>query len=92
MESKPASWLVVSLGKTLNGTPPPLCGRQVARIHLENGNSQARADVPSKTLQCNSLSREWRINVVNIKNKIYSNNWFSQDDLGTNPNCVGLIK
>ena len=25
-ENKPASSLVVSLGKTLNGTPPPLCG------------------------------------------------------------------
>ena len=29
MENKPASLLVVSLGKALNGTPPPLCGRQV---------------------------------------------------------------
>ena len=30
MENNPASLLVVSLGKALNGTPPPLCGRQVA--------------------------------------------------------------
>ena len=30
VENKPASSLV-SLGKALNGTPPPLCGRQVAR-------------------------------------------------------------
>ena len=30
-ENKPASLLVVSLGKALNGTPPPLGGRQVAR-------------------------------------------------------------
>ena len=30
MENKPASLLVVSLGKALNGTPPPLFGRQVA--------------------------------------------------------------
>ena len=30
VENKPASLLVVSLGKALNGTPPPLCGRQVA--------------------------------------------------------------
>ena len=29
MENKPASLLVVSLGKTLNGMPPSLCGRQV---------------------------------------------------------------
>ena len=31
MENKPENSLVVSLGKALNGTPPPLCGRQVAR-------------------------------------------------------------
>ena len=30
VENKPASLLVVSLGKALNGTPLPLCGRQVA--------------------------------------------------------------
>ena len=30
VENKPASSLVVSLGKALNGTTPPLCGRQVA--------------------------------------------------------------
>ena len=30
VENKPASSLVVSLGKALNGTPPRLCGRQVA--------------------------------------------------------------
>ncbi len=30
VKKKPASLLVVSLGKTLNGTPQPLCGRQVA--------------------------------------------------------------
>ena len=31
MENKPKSSLVVSLGKSLHGTPPPLCGRQVAQ-------------------------------------------------------------
>ena len=30
VKNKPASSLVVSLGKALNGTLPPLCGRQVA--------------------------------------------------------------
>ena len=30
VESKPASLLVVFLGKTFNGMPPSLCGRQVA--------------------------------------------------------------
>ena len=29
MENRPASLLVVSLGKTLNGMPPSLCGRQM---------------------------------------------------------------
>ena len=33
MENKPASSLV-SLGKTLNAAPPPLCGRQVAQFSL----------------------------------------------------------
>ena len=31
VENKPASSLVVSLSKALNGKPPPLCGRQVAQ-------------------------------------------------------------
>ena len=30
VENEPASLLVVSLGKALNGMPPSLCGRQVA--------------------------------------------------------------
>ena len=29
VENKPASLLVVSLGKPLNGMPPSLCGRQM---------------------------------------------------------------
>ena len=29
VENKPASSLVVSLGKALNGMPPSLCGRQM---------------------------------------------------------------
>ena len=29
VENKPASLLVVSLGKTLSGMPPSLCGRQL---------------------------------------------------------------
>ena len=34
VENKPASLLVVSLGKALNGAPPPLCGRQVVHPHF----------------------------------------------------------
>ena len=43
VENKPASSLVVSLGKALNGTP---------HLYVEDrcpGNSQASADIPSKT-------------------------------------------
>ena len=29
VKNKPASLVVVSLGKTLNGMPPSLCGRQM---------------------------------------------------------------
>ena len=31
VENKPASLLLVSLGKTLYGIPPSLCGRQMVR-------------------------------------------------------------
>ena len=34
VEKNPASLLVVSLGKALNATPPPLCKRQVAQFSL----------------------------------------------------------
>ena len=34
-------------------------------INLGNGNSLASADVPSKILRYNLLSREWRINMDN---------------------------
>ena len=46
VDNKPASSLVVSLGKALNVTPPPLCGKQVAQT-LKNGISQATVDVSS---------------------------------------------
>ena len=34
VENKPASSLVVFLGKALNGTPPPFCERQVAQMAI----------------------------------------------------------
>ena len=64
---KPASSPVVFLGKALNGTPPPLRGRQELR-NLGNGNYQASVDVQSKIERCNSLSRKWKINMTNKKN------------------------
>ena len=47
VENKPASSLVVSLGKALNGTPRLYVEDGWPR-HLGNGNSQASADVLSK--------------------------------------------
>ena len=47
VENKPASSLVVSLGKALNGTPH-LYVEDRWPINLEKGNSQASADFPSK--------------------------------------------
>ena len=67
VENKPASSLVVSLGKALNGTPRLYVEDRWLR-HLGNDNSQASEDVPSKIYQYNSLSLEWRINMAN-KNK-----------------------
>ena len=46
-KNKPASLLVVSLGKALNGTPR-LYVEDGWPINLGNGNFQASADVPSK--------------------------------------------
>ena len=67
MENKPANSLVVSLGKTLNGTPRLYVEDRCPRHHGDD-NSQASADVPSKILRYNSFSRERRINMAN-KNK-----------------------
>ena len=47
VENRPASSLVVSLGKALNGTPH-LYVEDRWPINLEKGNSQASADLPSK--------------------------------------------
>ena len=48
VENKPASSLVVSLVKALNETPHLLVEDRWPR-HLENGNSQANVNIPSKT-------------------------------------------
>ena len=47
VENKPASSLVVSLGKALNGTPRFYVEDRWP-INLEKGNSQASAHFPSK--------------------------------------------
>ena len=47
VENKPASSLVVSLGKALNGTPH-LYVEDRWPINLEKGNSHASANFPSK--------------------------------------------
>ena len=70
VENKPASSLVVSLGKTLSATPHLYVEDRWPR-HLGIGNSQASADVPSEIWRYNSLSREWRINMVNKIKKFH---------------------
>ena len=44
VENELASLLVVSLGKALNGMPPPLCEDRWL-INLEKGNSQASVNL-----------------------------------------------
>ena len=57
VENKPASSVVVSLGKALNETLPPLCGRQVAQFSLrregwwQEGHSTAKTKVPYYKMQ-----------------------------------------
>ena len=41
MENKPESSLVVFLGKTLNGTPPPICEKQMAHRVASPGEGWA---------------------------------------------------
>ena len=48
VENKPASSLVVSLDKALNGSPHLYVEDRWPR-HLGNSNTQASADIPSKT-------------------------------------------
>ena len=42
MENKPVSLLVVSLGKTFNGTSQALCERQVAQFFPSEGRDDSR--------------------------------------------------
>ena len=48
VENKPASSIVVFLGKALNGTSHLYVEDRLPR-HLGNSNSQASADIPTKT-------------------------------------------
>ena len=73
VKNKPASLLVVSLGKALNGTLHLYVKDRWPR-HLGNGNTQARADKPSKVKRYNSFSRQWRINMVNKIKKVNKKN------------------
>ena len=71
LENKPASFLVVFLGKALNGTLRPLCGRQVAQTPRK-WQPQTSADIPFKRQRYNLLSREWRINNQHQKMEIFT--------------------
>ena len=52
VENKPATSLVVSLGKALNGTPPPLCGRQVAQFSLQKEGCWQERYPTAKQMPC----------------------------------------
>ena len=70
MENKPKSSLVVSLGKAFNGTPPPLCERQLAStLRKWQLPSECGRPVQNIAIAYNLLSREWRINMNNTKNQ-----------------------
>ena len=64
VENKRASSLVVSLGKALNGMPPPLCGRQVAHKPRKR-QLPSECGLPVQSIAINSLSREGRIKMAN---------------------------
>ena len=64
VENKPASLLVVPWARHLIGCPHLYVEGRWPRHH-GNGNSQASADVQSKILHYNLLSRKWRINMAN---------------------------
>ena len=69
VENKSASSLVMSLGKALNRTPPPLCGRQVAR-YLGNAQTprkwQLRSECgrPVQKIAKQFAYSGWRINMA----------------------------
>ena len=65
VENKPASSLVVSLGKPFNGTPRLYVEDRSPR-YFGNSNFQASADYHPKHSDT-SLSREWRINMAKGK-------------------------
>ena len=68
MENKPACSLVVSLGKALDGTPPPLCGRQVAETPRK-WQLPCECGRPAQKTAIQLLSGEWRINMARTRTK-----------------------
>ena len=62
VENKPASSLVVFLGKALNGTPPPLYGRHVAQFSLRIEGWWQEGHPTVKQMPCNKKCRYllWR--------------------------------
>ena len=55
MKNKPASSLVVSLGKALNRMPPSLCGRQVAQFSLRKEGWWHKGHPTVKQIPCYKL-------------------------------------
>ena len=70
VENKPASSLIVFLGKALNGTPPPLCGRQVVQTPQKMATpKRVRTSRPkySDTIHFLVNMIKWRINMNKYK-------------------------
>ena len=57
LKNKPANSLVVSLGKAPNGTPTPLCERQVAQTTRKR-QLPSECEHPVHNTEYNFLSRE----------------------------------
>ena len=68
MENKPASSLVVSLGKSLNRTLPLLCGRQVAQFSLGKEDWFQEGHLTVKQMPCKE-NADHKVSAVAISNR-----------------------
>ena len=84
MKNKPASSLVVSLGKALNRTPHFMWKTDDPEVATPK---RVRTYRPKHS--DTSLSREWRINMAkkNQKNIIFSFVWYSSIFIANLPEC-----
>ena len=67
VENKQASLLVMSLGKALNGMPPPLRGRQVAQFSLLREGWRQKEHLIVKTK--NAMLNKYKLSAVATPNQ-----------------------